>query len=167
MRQDPMPDCWAALVVRAFGRDSFGAAPGQEGFAGLGWAGGLERPLVPMLTDAPQRLSVTGGLYEPPEGTAGLLAGARRRAGEVGTVVGAASGPLPHRGVLALEVRTAWIMAIPALVLLGVDNPATVHAAALTPAGLSGQRTGQHALARVLNLLGPWPCLSRVAVAAG
>ena len=143
-------ECWPALVGRAFG---------DTAFCGLDWAGGLERGLAPMLTDAPARLAMTGGLYEPEGGTRDLLRDARLRADLLGSVVGAADGPAAAQGVLALEVRTAWIVATPALVFLGVDNPATVHVAAVTPAGLSNQRTGQHALARVLNLLGPWPQL--------
>ena len=142
--------CWPALVGRAFGGTAF---------CGLDWRGDLDCTLAPMLTDAPERLAMTGGLYEPSDGTAGLLAAARARADLLGTIVGSASGPAAAHGVMALEVRTAWIVATPALVFLGVDNPATVHVAAVTPAGLSNQRTGQHALARVLNLLGPWPRL--------
>ncbi|MEQ8345916.1 MAG: hypothetical protein RLP08_09230 [Marinovum algicola] len=146
---------WPALVDRAFGGTAFG---------GLRWAGAWEREISPMLTDAPGRLAATGGLFEPPGGTGGLLAAARDRADLLGAVAGMAGGPVPAQGILALEVRTAWIMAIPALVLLGVDNPATVHAMALTPAGLTNQRTGQHALARVLKLLGPWPLLQAMSV---
>jgi len=148
--------CWPALVARAFG-------PAHGAFAGTGWPGALDRPLAPMLTDRPERLLVSGGLYEPEEGTRDLLDRARRGGDDLGIVVGAAAGPLPAMGILALEVRTAWIMAVPALVFLGVDNPATVHAVAVTPAGLANQRTGQHALNRVLRRLGPWPRLAVLA----
>lgn len=152
-----MAQCWPALVARAL-------APG---FTGTGWPGALERPLAPMLIERPERLQVAGGLFEPVEGTGDLLRRARGGAADLGAVAGSSSGPMPAMGVLALEVRTAWIMAVPALVFLGVDNPATVHAVALTPGGLANQRTGEHALARVLRRFGPWPLLAPLGSEAG